>query len=117
MFPSRKALIIIMPAKFIKIDSLQTLDSLFEQSNTQPVFLFKHSSTCGISADIHHQLRAIDGDVHIVVVQDHRPVSNAIASRTGIRHASPQAFVIKDGKTVYQASHYGIDPASIKGFL
>ncbi len=106
-----------MPANFIKLDSIEALDSLFELSNTKPVILFKHSSTCGISADIRHQVKAIDGDVHIVTVQENRPVSSAIEHRTSVRHASPQAFVIKDGKVVYHASHYGIDPARILEFL
>ena len=106
-----------MNAIFTNLESVEALDSLFEQSNTEPVFLFKHSATCGISADIQQQVAAIDGNIHIVTVQNSRHVSNAIEAKTGIRHASPQAFVIRDGKVVYHATHYGIDPLQIEQFL
>ncbi len=106
-----------MSAKFIDLDSIQKLDALIAGSHTTPVFLFKHSDTCGISADILEQLGAIDGDINIIVVQSDREVSNAVAERLGIRHASPQAFVIKDGKPVYHATHYGIDPKKINEHL
>ncbi|MCC7308714.1 MAG: DUF2847 family protein, partial [Acidobacteria bacterium] len=44
-------------------------------------------------------------------------ISNAVEARTGHRHQSPQAFVIRDGKAVYHASHYGIDPEMINQHL
>ncbi|MBC7901520.1 MAG: bacillithiol system redox-active protein YtxJ [Saprospiraceae bacterium] len=103
-----------MSANFIELDSLDDLDALFAASHDKPVILFKHSISCGISADIHQQVGAVNGDVHIVVVQTNRAVSNAIEAKTGIRHASPQAFVIKDGKHIYHATHYGINPTEIE---
>ncbi len=106
-----------MSAKFIDLDSIQKLDALIATSHTKPVFVFKHSDTCGISADILEQLGAIDGDINIIVVQSDREVSNTVAERLGIRHASPQAFVIKDGKPVYHSTHYGIDPKKINEHL
>ena len=104
----------MMPATFIKIDSLEDLDALFAASHDKPVILFKHSNSCGISLDIRQQVENINGDVHIVVVQTSRAVSNAIEAKTGIRHASPQAFVIKDGQSIYYATHYGINPKEIE---
>ncbi|MGH9818654.1 MAG: monothiol bacilliredoxin BrxC family protein, partial [Pyrinomonadaceae bacterium] len=80
-----------MPANFIQIDSLERLDLLFERSHIQPVLLFKHSNSCGISADMLDQLSSVDGVIHIVTVQQDREISNAVAERLGIRHASPQA--------------------------
>ena len=98
-----------MAANIIEIASLAELDALFEGSHSAPVILFKHSNTCGISADLFEQISEIQSDIHVVVVQRDRPVSDSIAARTGFRHQSPQAFVLKSGKPVYQASHYGID--------
>ncbi len=102
-----------MPSKFITIDSAEKLDALIAASDVRPVFLFKHSDTCGISADVLEQLEAVNGDVHIVTVQTSRALSNSIAEKLGIRHASPQAFVLKNGVPTYHATHYGIDPAEI----
>jgi bacillithiol system protein YtxJ len=106
-----------MPAKIIKIDTVDKLDSLFEESNRRPVFLFKHSNSCGISADLMYQVSDVDADLHLVVVQQSRPISQLIAERTGHRHQSPQAFVLKNGVAVYHATHYGIDPDKITKFL
>ena len=106
-----------MPPTFIRIDSIDKLDDLIAASADKPVFLFKHSDTCGISADILEQLGVVNGEINILVVQDDRAISNAVAEKLGIRHASPQAFVLKDGKPVYHATHYGIDPDKINEHL
>ena len=106
-----------MPPTFIRIDSIDKLDELIAASADKPVFLFKHSDTCGISADILEQLGAVNGEINILIVQDDRAISNAVAEKLGIRHASPQAFVLKDGKPVYHATHYGIDPDKINEHL
>ena len=106
-----------MPPTFIRIDSIDKLDELIAASADKPVFLFKHSDMCGISADILEQLGAVNGEINILIVQDDRAISNAVAEKLGIRHASPQAFVIKDGKPVYHATHYGIDPDKINEHL
>ncbi len=106
-----------MAANFVKVDSLEALDALFEKSNNYPVVLFKHSNTCGISAHVFEQISGVDVDVNVIVVQEHRSISNAIAERTGYRHQSPQAFVIKDGKAVYHATHYGISAEDIEAGL
>ncbi len=102
-----------MPAEFNRIDSFDRLDEIFSESHERPVVIFKHSNSCGISADLQYQLASVDGMINMVVVQESRPLSDAIAQRTGFRHQSPQVFVIKDGEVVYQASHYAIDPKTI----
>lgn len=106
-----------MSAKFVKIGSSSQLDELFQRSYTEPVVLLKHSNTCGISLDVLEQTAGISGTVNIVVVQEDRALSNEIAERTGHRHHSPQAFVIRNGKPTYHATHYGIDPESIENLL
>ena len=99
------------------IDSIEALEAVFERSDANPVVIFKHSSSCRISAHVLEQVDTIGADINVVVVQHSREISNAIESRTGYRHQSPQVFVIKEGKAVYQASHYGIDPSAISRHL
>jgi len=103
-----------MSANFVKIESIEQLDALFESSFTAPVALLKHSNSCGISSHVLELVSEAEGTVNVVVIQEHRPISNEIAERTGHRHQSPQAFVIKDGKAIYHATHYGIDPVNIE---
>jgi len=106
-----------MSANIVFIETAEQLDALFERSNHEPVAIFKHSNSCGISADVLSQTTAIDGELNVVVIQQHRDLSNAIADKTVYRHQSPQAFVIRAGKPVYHATHYGIDPRKIEEAL
>ena len=106
-----------MQSKFIVIDSAEKLDALIAESDLRPVFLFKHSNSCGISADVLEQLEAVDDDIYVVTVQTDRALSNSISETLGIRHASPQAFVLRYGAPIYHATHYGIDPLEIANKL
>ncbi len=106
-----------MIANFIKVSSTEELDELFENSSEQPVFLFKHSLTCPISAGVFEIVSGIDADVHLVVVQHSRDISNEVAEKTGVRHESPQAVIIKNSKVVYHASHYDITAEEIEQTL
>lgn len=106
-----------MPANFIEIDSSEVLDAGFERSNSGPVVLLKHSSSCGISAHVKYLLESIDADIYVVTIQLHRPLSNEIAARTGRQHQSPQLFVIRNGEVIHHATHYGIDPSTVASFL
>lgn len=100
-----------------KIESMADLDSAFERSFEMPVVLFKHSNSCGISAHVFEMASEIDADIDLIVIQEHRDLSNNVAERTGYAHQSPQAFVLKDGVPVYHATHYGIDPKKISEVL
>ena len=98
-----------MPANFIKLESIDDLDRLIDSSHERPVVIFKHSASCGISSGV---FNVVDGgmetDVHLVVVQRSREVSNHIAHLTGIRHESPQAIVLRNGRPHWNASHWAI---------
>ena len=106
-----------MAATFKPITSEEQLDALFEDSRHHAVALLKHSNTCGISANVMYDLREIDAEINVIVIQQNRDLSNAVAIRIGHRHQSPQAFVIKGGKAIYHATHYGIDPGEIESKL
>jgi thioredoxin 1 len=106
-----------MAANFVTVESVERLESLFEQSHSEPVILFKHSNSCGISSGVYREVSQVDGDINLIVVQHARHVSNAIAERTGIRHESPQAIVLKQGEPIYHASHYDITAEDLDSSL
>lgn len=106
-----------MKANFIEINSSEQLGEVFQKSNEQAVVLFKHSLTCPISASVFNEMKNVGGDVHLVVIQSSREISNEIAKKTGIRHESPQAIVLKDEKPVYSASHFDVTADDIEGFV
>ena len=93
---------------FTNVTEVAALDDLLARSHTAPVVLLKHSVTCSISADVYREVADYAGDIALVIVQSARPLSNAIAERTGVRHQSPQALVLRDGQAVWHAAHYDI---------
>lgn len=106
-----------MSAKINYITDAAGLDRVFSLSEEKPVALFKHSDTCGISLHVFEDVQKINGELNVIVVQTHRELSNAVAERTGYTHQSPQAFVLADGKAIYHATHYGIDPVKLQSAL
>jgi len=106
-----------MNANLIKVETLENLETLFIESHRAPIVIFKHSTTCGISSGVLREVSAVNGTIHMIILQTHRPLSNEIMVRTGIRHESPQAIVIKDGQSIYSASHYDIEPDKLQYFL
>ncbi|HJT65153.1 MAG TPA: bacillithiol system redox-active protein YtxJ [Pyrinomonadaceae bacterium] len=98
---------------FFKIDNKETLDKLITDSRTKPVVIFKHSNSCGISASAYREMEKIDGQVNLLEVQSARDVSRELADLTGIRHETPQVIVLKDGKAVWNASHFDVKAGAV----
>src|SRR5436190_14311232 len=95
------------------------LDAAIEESRLRPVLLFKHSRNCGVSCEaldeLHtHLEQAGESTTYkIVTVQTHRSVSDHAAVRLGIRHETPQAILLRDGRPVWSASHFRITADSL----
>jgi len=96
------------------------LDTLLAGAGDTPVLIFKHSTTCPISAAAHTQFVTaaqageLDGArVGRVRVIEERPLSAAIAARFGVVHQSPQALLIRGGRAVWSASHRAITRHSL----
>jgi bacillithiol system protein YtxJ len=101
------------------LQQLDDLERLITESQAQPVLLFKHSYTCGISAEALDELithlNEHSGDVRyaMVTVQTHRDISNAVSARLGVRHETPQALLVRDGRVVWSASHFRVNADSL----
>lgn len=106
-----------MPATFSKLDSLEKLEDLFARSHEVPIVIFKHSSRCGVSAMVSRRMVGLEAEINIVVVQTSRDVSTAIEEKTGVRHQTPQALIVRNGEAVYQASHYSVNPEALASEL
>ncbi|MBN8217173.1 MAG: bacillithiol system redox-active protein YtxJ [Spirochaetes bacterium] len=83
---------------------------LLGESLEKPVFLFKHSSTCPISAAAWREFKVFmeahpDASCYMNLVIEDRPLARKIAADTGIPHASPQAILFRGGKASWNASH------------
>jgi len=91
------------------------LEHLISTSQARPVLLFKHSYTCGVSAEALDELISHLSDANtdvryaMVTVQTHRDVSNAVSARLGVRHETPQALLVRGGQVVWSASHFRVN--------
>ena len=99
---------------FTPVNDTETLDQIIARSHKEPVILFKHSTTCPISASAYRQMSEVERDVSLVVVQRARNLSNEIETRTGVRHESPQVVVLRRGEAVWTASHFDITAGAVE---
>ena len=96
------------------LQSESDLEAVLEASKDQPQLIFKHSTSCFISAGAKRELeQATDdisthADINYVGVIQQRPVSNAIASRLDITHESPQLILVENGEPIWDLSHGAI---------
>jgi bacillithiol system protein YtxJ len=105
------------------LHGLDELDHALGESRHRPLVLFKHSYSCGVSAEALDELlthladKRRDARYAMVTVQTHREVSNAISARLGVRHETPQALVIRDGRVVWSASHFRVNAEALEKAL
>ena len=105
------------------LSDIVELEAAIEESVQRPVLLFKHSRQCGVSCEALDELRShIDRHAgpavyKMITVQTHRPISDAAARRLGIRHETPQAILLKDGKPVWSGSHFRITAEQLDRLL
>jgi bacillithiol system protein YtxJ len=106
------------------LTNLDDLDRAIAASATRPVLLFKHSPTCGTSAQAEEEIldllagpQKVDAGVYVVGVRASRTVSDAITTRFKLRHESPQVLLINDGILVWSASHFRVTSGGILAAL
>lgn len=100
----------------------QQLNEIKEKSKNKAVVIFKHSTRCSISRMALKQFeREFDLEDKITPyfldLLEYRIISNAIASLFNVSHQSPQILVIKNGISVYDASHGDIQVEDLKRYL
>jgi hypothetical protein len=128
------------PAELTHLHGIAELDRLLAESAEHPLLLFKHSHSCGTSAEaldeiLHHldgrpaadpsrrpsghplegaaPLAAADVRFVVVTVQTDRAVSDAVSTRLGVRHETPQAMLVRGGRAVWIASHFRVTAEAI----
>jgi bacillithiol system protein YtxJ len=91
------------------------IEELKQLSNEKPILIFKHSTRCSVSSMSLDRLvrnwKATDSDKIAPYFLDliaNRSLSNQVEKEFGIPHESPQVIILKEGKAIYDNSHYGI---------
>jgi bacillithiol system protein YtxJ len=100
-----------------ELTTQEQLAQALQDSNERRILVFKHSTTCPISAAAYNEVTRFAANhstpVYLVKVIEDRPLSNYIAEHLQVRHASPQALVVENGEVVWNTSHYDITESAL----
>ena len=95
------------------VREVRDLAMLNEALGSEQAILYKHSTSCPVSAVVIDEVLRFAGThpdwgIYVLKVIEQRDLSDTVAARLGVPHESPQAFVIRQGRSVWHTSHYGI---------
>ena len=105
-----------------ELTELEQLEALIDQSEEQPVLIFKHSTRCSISR---FAIKQFENEFDLqdkiapyyLDLLNHRDISNEIALHFKVQHQSPQILLLKNRAVVYDTSHENIDATELKKYL
>jgi bacillithiol system protein YtxJ len=106
-----------------EIQQVSEWKAVLEASYNKPQFIFKHSTRCPISFAAYDEYSSYleapseQTDHHLVKVVESRSVSNEIQSDLNVRHQSPQAILVKNGKAIWNSSHSDITITALEEHL
>ena len=114
-----------MSDRVLRLTNMSELDEAVDSSSHRPVFVYKHSTVCPVSARAakeYHGFAEAGASASNplftqVMVIENRDLSNEIESRLEVRHESPQVLLVRDGKVTWHASHFDITEAHIRTAL
>jgi len=103
------------------LENPDQLNQLITESADKNILIFKHSTRCNISRATLDRLERNWKDEEVPNLKpyfldliSYRTISNAIADQFQVEHESPQVLIIRNGKSIYDNSHYGIDFSAIR---
>ncbi len=100
------------------LDSVSDIDVLIQASQQGPVLLYKHSLACPISARAQEEFIHMTGAPrYALAVQYVRDVSQAVAERLNVSHASPQLLVVEKGEVTLNLTHDAVQADTVRARL
>lgn len=108
---------------WINLTNLDEITDIKTLSISESIFIFKHSTRCGISRMVKKQFEKLllpnknNIKVYYLDLLKYRNVSDAVSEVFQVRHQSPQLLIIRNEVAVKQASHYDITTISINKYL
>lgn len=109
--------------KWIDLNEISQIDEIKEQSKSNTVLVYKHSTRCGISRMVIKQLENLFTEEHknykvyYLDLLNHRDISNELAQVFDVVHESPQVLIIKNTNCVFNTSHDSIAEINLTRFI
>ena len=99
-----------------KLETVEQLTEIQEQSKEKQILIFKHSTRCSTSRMALDRLERnwknedmVNIEPYYLDLISYREISNQISHQYGIDHHSPQVLIIRNGEAIYDSSHFDID--------
>lgn len=96
------------------LKTVADLDAVVTASQDGPVVVYQHSLICPISARAQEQVVSMTLPRYALAVQYAKDVSDAVAERFGVPHASPQLLVVEGGKVTLELTHDDIRKEAVR---
>jgi bacillithiol system protein YtxJ len=114
-----------IPGEVAMLKTMAEWNEFIESASRKNALIFKHSTSCPISAKALQEFQdftqnsplAKELEIAMVRVIEERPISQEIASRVGVKHASPQILYLVKGEVKWHASHFSITKGSIESAI
>ncbi len=101
--------------------TIQDLNPCLQESQQQPVLIFKHSTICPRSTrakeEMDRFIKKEDIPVYLLIVQQERPLSNQIAETFSVKHESPQVLLLHNGQVESTLNHEEITCENVQQSL
>lgn len=122
IFGSRDKKTVVSNVNWIPLTKMEQLDEIKQQSKSETVLIFKHSTRCGISSMVIKQFEKMFDEsnsikVYYLDLLSYRQISDEVGYTFQVMHQSPQLLVIKNETAVATASHYDITLVDIPKFI
>ena len=108
---------------WIRLTNIDQIKQIRSLSKSETVFIFKHSTRCGISKMVIKRFENMFDEsmsnvkVYYLDLLNYRDISNEIAVAFEVIHQSPQLLIIKNEVSVFNASHQDITSLKLQDYL
>jgi bacillithiol system protein YtxJ len=108
---------------WIRLTNIDQIKQIRSLSKSETVFIFKHSTRCGISKMVIKRFENMFDEsmsnvkVYYLDLLNYRDISNEIAVAFEVIHQSPQLLIIKNEVSVFNASHQDITSVKLQDYL
>ena len=108
---------------WIRLTNIDQIKQIRSLSKSETVFIFKHSTRCGISKMVIKRFENMFDEsmsnvkVYYLDLLNYRDISNEIAVSFEVIHQSPQLLIIKNEVSVFNASHQDITSVKLQDYL
>jgi bacillithiol system protein YtxJ len=107
-----------MADRLKRMGTTDDFETALAESDSGPIWLLKHSNSCGVSEDAYEEFSAHaaaeEGDAHwVLTVQRSPALSKLVATQLGVDHDTPQVILLFERQVRWVATHWAVSHASL----